>query len=134
MELSTKQLKEISAGADDVLSTKQLSELKAERAMSARRKSFKVLFDTSPYENSYMQPPRGRGSWAFAFVRRNAQLDDMIWSPSMTYGEAKRWVRDAIRGTASDAISPELAKRNEATLARILPRVVGSHVCVYVQS
>jgi hypothetical protein len=46
-------------------------------------------FDTREYEASHGQKPRGRGSWAF-------QVEDDIlpvFSPSMTYTEAKRWVR-----------------------------------------
>ncbi len=48
-----------------------------------------ITFNTVAYEFSHGRTPRGRGSWAFAAVR-NPDTKDIIWSPSMTYAEAKK--------------------------------------------
>ena len=60
-----------------------------------------IIFETREYRSSHLREPRGRGSWAFR------HLDETIWSPSMTYGEAKRWARaewQARRPTAGTII------------------------------
>lgn len=44
-------------------------------------------FNTSPYFNSHMKQPRGRGCWAFRMFKDG----EVIISPSMTYAEAKKW-------------------------------------------
>lgn len=52
-----------------------------------------VEFDTREYEFSHGKSPRGRGTWAF-FPTRQCDVMDAMWSPSMTYAEAKRWAKD----------------------------------------
>ena len=63
----------------------------------------RIQFDTSNYEFSYGVAPRGRGSWAFAFEGHGP-----LFSPSMTFGEPKKWVQ------------AEVAKRAPAGYARIV--------------
>lgn len=56
-----------------------------------------ITFDTSDYYNSHLREPRGRGSWAFMlesdFRSGENYFENIKWSPSMTYGEAKKWAR-----------------------------------------
>lgn len=48
-----------------------------------------ATFHTAEYELSHGRKPRGRGSWAFY-----VDGDELpVFSPSMTYTDAKRWVR-----------------------------------------
>jgi len=54
----------------------------------------KVYFNTRPFVTSHMRQPRGRGSWAFAFEGQT------VFSPSMTYADAKKWARDQVRAAA----------------------------------
>lgn len=54
-----------------------------------------IKFDTKPWTNSHMDAPKGRGSWAFQID--GASKDDVIFSPSMTYSEAKSWMRAKVR-------------------------------------
>jgi hypothetical protein len=51
-------------------------------------------FITDEYEFSHGRTPRGRGSWAFS-IHRNPDVmgNDILWSPSMTYADAKRWAK-----------------------------------------
>ena len=70
--------------------------------------------DTFPFELSHGRSPRGRGSWAFCpFHKRNSgdYLEFTLFSPSMTYGEAKRWLREKVAELRSTAPlgSPYLA-------------------------
>jgi hypothetical protein len=54
------------------------------------------FFNTSPFERSHGRSPRGRGSWAFCsnwVLNREDYLDHTVFSPSMTYGEAKKWAK-----------------------------------------
>ena len=39
--------------------------------------------------------PKGRGSWAFEFNGR-----EPVFAPSMTYGDAKKWIKEHIRSEA----------------------------------
>lgn len=58
-----------------------------------------MTFETFPYEHSHGRSPRGRGSWAFCpFHLRNASdyIDHTIFSPSMTFTEAKKWAREQV--------------------------------------
>jgi len=48
----------------------------------------KFKFDPSAFLTGHMQAPRGRGSWAFSLEERP---DDVVFSPSMTYSEARKW-------------------------------------------
>jgi len=52
----------------------------------------RFAFDTTDYEFTHGRKPRGRGGWAFSFERHPDVLSDaVVWTPSMTYVEAKRW-------------------------------------------
>jgi hypothetical protein len=51
-----------------------------------------IEFNTSVFEFAHGRAPRGRGSWAF-FPDRRCRIEDAVFSPSMTYAEAKRWAR-----------------------------------------
>jgi ADP-heptose:LPS heptosyltransferase len=61
-----------------------------------------VEFDSTPFEFSHGRCPKGRGSWAFS-VERNPDVTSpaVLFSPSMTYGEAKRFAREHFRKLAS---------------------------------
>lgn len=50
----------------------------------------KFEFNTVEFEFSHGRKPKGRGSWAFS-EKRNASAENMHFSPSMTYTEAKKW-------------------------------------------
>lgn len=59
----------------------------------------RVTFDTSPFVRSHFYAPRGRGSWAFSTESNPDVLGPtMLWSPSMTFGEAKSWARQQVQG------------------------------------
>jgi hypothetical protein len=65
-----------------------------------------VEFDSFPFEESHGQTPRGRGSWAFSFKRDpDLQRDEVLWSPSMTYGEAKKWARQQVKERCSGHVT-----------------------------
>jgi hypothetical protein len=49
-------------------------------------------FKTTEFVMAHSRQPKGRGGWAFEFNGRPP-----VFSPSMTYGEAKKWVMDYIR-------------------------------------
>ncbi|MBR9837042.1 MAG: hypothetical protein GYB50_04010 [Rhodobacteraceae bacterium] len=63
-----------------------------------------IEFDTSAYVSSHGRQPKGRGSWAFA-TDPDADSSEAIFSPSMTYTDAKVWARAAHR--ASGEISDD---------------------------
>lgn len=66
-----------------------------------------IEFLTDEYEFSHGCAPRGRGSWAFAEDRNaHACSQQILWSPSMTYPEAKKWARDELkrRNLRADAL------------------------------
>ena len=59
----------------------------------------RVTFETSPFMRSHFHSPRGRGSWAFSTESNPDVLGPtMLWSPSMTFGEAKSWARQQVQG------------------------------------
>lgn len=69
-----------------------------------------VEFNTTDYVFSHGHTPRGRGSWAF-FPTSACRIEDAIWSPSMTYTEAKRWVKqhpNVVSGSAARGGSIEI--------------------------
>lgn len=68
----------------------------------------RVYFDTTPYRASHLREPRGRGSWAFEFEGYRDR--DILWSPSMTYTEAKKWaVEEVKRRDALRTLPPPIA-------------------------
>jgi hypothetical protein len=55
-----------------------------------------IEFVTDLFEISHGKKPKGRGSWAFCpweHARANDYLDHTVFSPSMTYGDAKKWAK-----------------------------------------
>ena len=50
-------------------------------------------FNTSQYKRSHGKTPRGRGSWAF-FFDRSMRIEDVYFTPSCTYAEAKKFARE----------------------------------------
>lgn len=48
-----------------------------------------TYFNTAPYFSSHMKAPRGVGRWAFALTW-DPEIEDILFSPAMTYGEAKK--------------------------------------------
>lgn len=59
----------------------------AERVVSSFTAK-RIRFDTRQFVLSHGREPRGRGSWAFDSDRRG---NDPVFSPSMTYQDAKKW-------------------------------------------
>lgn len=53
-----------------------------------------IDIDPSDYVRSHMTQPRGRGSWAFLIGDSDLP---MIWTPSMTYADAKVWAKACVR-------------------------------------
>ncbi len=51
-----------------------------------------VRFENSEYFRSHFRTPRGRGSWAFSKSAK-ADVSEMFFSSSMSFSEAKAWVR-----------------------------------------
>lgn len=53
-----------------------------------------TYFDTTAYQKTYGFTPRGRGSWAFVLKGAIAYGDgrEIMWTPSMTYTEAKKYL------------------------------------------
>jgi len=47
-------------------------------------------FDNSEYKRSHFKAPKGEGSWAF--MPDNS--DEWMFSPCMSFSEAKRWAED----------------------------------------
>ena len=48
-----------------------------------------MKINTTEYELSHGHAPRGRGAWAFQVDGTDAT----VWSPSMTYTAAVKWIR-----------------------------------------
>jgi len=55
------------------------------------------------YLLSHMQAPRGRGSWAFRIADCSLPF---IWTPSMTYSDAKVWAKAKVRSMQADGTIP----------------------------
>jgi hypothetical protein len=51
-------------------------------------------FSISQFVRSHGRNPKGRGSWAFAVKDLGGEV---IFTPSMTFAEAKVWIRNRIR-------------------------------------
>ena len=55
---------------------------------------------------SHGRAPRGRGGWAFcpeSFADTNEALILTVWTPSMTYAEAVKWLRVKVAELRSTA-------------------------------
>ena len=62
-----------------------------------------VYFNTTEYEFSHGKSPRGRGGWAFSFVRRPDVMTEVFWVNG-TYAEAKKVARDKAKAEGSDEV------------------------------
>jgi hypothetical protein len=51
-----------------------------------------IDIDATPFIRSHMRNPRGLGSWAFA-TDPNPRIEDVMFTPFMTYREAKAWAK-----------------------------------------
>lgn len=54
-----------------------------------------TTFDTTPFVRSHNKQPKGLGSWAFA-PEADSDVNDMYFSPSLTYTEAKKWFKKQV--------------------------------------
>lgn len=59
------------------------------RRVASLLKTARVQFDTAQFRGSHGREPKGRGSWAFSTDRRGDE--NLLFSPSMTYADAKKW-------------------------------------------
>lgn len=50
-----------------------------------------ITFDNIEYIKAHGKNPTGRGSWAFSVDRRGQ--NDVLFSPSMTLTDAKKWAK-----------------------------------------
>lgn len=53
-----------------------------------------TTFHTANYVWTHGRSPRGRGTWAFSLKGTPARGDgsEIMWTPSMTYSEAKKYL------------------------------------------
>ncbi|NBV88197.1 MAG: hypothetical protein EBR88_01585 [Betaproteobacteria bacterium] len=58
-----------------------------------------MKINTTEYELSHGRAPRGRGAWAFQLDGTNTT----VWSPSMTYTAAVKWMRQT-RAVSKDTV------------------------------
>lgn len=56
----------------------------------------RVEFRTEQFQFSHGKKPRGEGYWAFGFSR-SAELDDLFFSPFLTFAEAKKLAAEEAR-------------------------------------
>jgi hypothetical protein len=59
-------------------------------------------FCTDEYKRSHGKEPRGCGQWAF----RVDQCASYVFSPCMTYADAKRWVRAQNPNASTFSVGP----------------------------
>jgi hypothetical protein len=52
-------------------------------------------FNTGRFQLSHGRTPKGRGSWCFTVRELDASRE--FFSPSMTYSEAKAWIKNQLR-------------------------------------
>ncbi len=55
-----------------------------------------ITFNDGPFITSHGRSPKGRGSWAFADCP-DPDMNEVIFTPSMTYTEAKTWMRKHLK-------------------------------------
>jgi len=66
--------------------------------METKIKRSEVDVNTAEYEMAHGRMPRGYGSWAFAFRRREHDINAYFWVNGVTYREAKKAaITEAIR-------------------------------------
>ena len=59
--------------------------------------------DALDFIASHGVPPKGRGAWAFQV--KGSTLD-LIWTPAMTYSDAKVWVKAKVRALIASGALP----------------------------
>lgn len=53
-----------------------------------------IDIDDSPFRRSHMRSPSGFGSWAFSLEANPRNIGrDVVFTPAMTYRDAKVWAR-----------------------------------------
>ena len=57
-----------------------------------RENAMKTFFDSRDYERSHGKKPRGVGVWAF-MPDNSGDPADWLFSPSMSFAQAKAWVK-----------------------------------------
>jgi hypothetical protein len=63
------------------------------------------VFEDREYVVNHGAKPRGFGTWAFSTKRNpDASSPDMLWSPSLTFGEAKRWAQSQIKAKGATGL------------------------------
>lgn len=66
----------------------------------------KFYFYTGKFYNSHLREPKGRGSWAF----EDDYTEKTRFSPSMTYADAKKWIKAEIRKEIKEMIDQGLVE------------------------
>lgn len=69
-----------------------------------------IDIDDTDFVHSHMRTPKGRGSWAFATTdaaRHDVMHPTLIWTPSMTYTDAKVWAKAKARAMQADSLLPQ---------------------------
>lgn len=56
-----------------------------------------IEFIATPFVASHGKQPKGRGVWAFS-IERNPVIDDVWFSPSVTFSDAKKLARQHFAG------------------------------------
>lgn len=75
--------------------------------ITRKRKHTLIEIDSSPFVRSHMKDPRGRGSWAFSLEANPRDVvKNVVFSPSMTWGEAKVWARQWFRDQQAKGVYP----------------------------
>ena len=69
-------------------------------------KRIPIYITARDFTQSHGRMPRGRGSWAFeiTYLGRNGgeQVVGPVFTPSMTFSESKRWIKQYITENAPD--------------------------------
>lgn len=63
-----------------------------------------VEVDTSVYEYSHGRKPKGFGSWAFSFDKKDVSHDKMFWAHQMTYGDALKEAKKEAKKRGAEVI------------------------------
>ena len=66
-----------------------------------------IDIDPSPFYRSHLRNPSGRGSWAFSLQSNPRDvLKDVVFTPSMTYADAKVWIKAWFRAQQATGTYP----------------------------
>ena len=73
--------------------------------------------DSAPFVRSHARNPSGRGSWAFSLQANPRDVcKDVVFAPSMTYSDAKVWVKAWFREQYAAGAFPLLHGASFVTL------------------